>query len=249
MTPDQKLSQLLDDVSASRVAPALLKNLERLPFSAVGEVANHWTQPGNVGNDSGGSGLRHGNSIWTLGATALNVQARPIMLPGGQSDDFFYLLPLVKPSKNPDRLIVGFDDFSLLTEKDASACQAREFQIEDITAGRTFNGAWQIRRDGTFWYYTWRANAKGNWNPAHLPAVDVTKPLQLQAEFTLDRAAGTMNHRELCVNGVRHSLNIVQPAEMQNASTNKLTASFQLDGNKNGDAYTANVCGMSVAWL
>jgi hypothetical protein len=219
--------------------PTVFSKLEESGFSSARTLLK-WSQPGNVGNDSGASSKPHGNFSWFPSVPDLVT-----ISPAGAFDDYFFLLDFPIPEVIPSNFVVGFDDYSVLPE-DVNSVQALEFQIELRDGAYVYNMAYQFdqaSKSVRVFNFT-----KSVWLVTSVPYPDLSLPLKIAAEFRIDRVFNTTTHDVLWLNGQKFTVGVTQAATPA-AGTPELSCSFQLDSNSKGAPYTAIIRNMRVAWL
>jgi hypothetical protein len=212
-----------DEFLAGRIGQAYL-GLHHYP-EAARELLNHWTQPGNVGNDPQNIGTGKPTASYTF-----TPDDPAILTAVGPPNDYANIYLYMKLSQPPStiRRIVDMRAFQI---KDLTGWQALEFQWQFTQGGLTKNGAWQANMVRKVWRYFDYTNTKWVDFPS-IPFPEWTIiPVNIAAEFALDGSSVT--HESLTLNGVKYLVGIKQNAT-PTKNADKATIAVQIDPKKGG---------------
>lgn len=210
--------------------PTIISNLE--------ESAS-WIQPGSVGGNPPPPGETNGTFVMTP-AVPCTFSAKGnypwnngyfyINLPGAWDAMTFFDYRL---------------QFMLPTAADFAACQAVEFELQQVTEGAIFNMAWQADLKGSGKWRTFNYTTS-TWEATAIPAI--VKPGQWVSVIARYlRAPSTLTHLTLSLNGIESIVNITRSATLFTGS-DYVHAAFQLDtlGSNPPPSYQCQVREISV---
>lgn len=208
------------------------------------ELLSDWIAPAKVGNTGGAtvSGPA-ANSIWIPGSPAVFAiqgldawadvyQYRNI--PGDWSPytEFEYRFTVSFPSADS-----------------IAACQAVEWELQQVVNGHIFNMAWQADMAGTKMMRTFDY-AASKWVPTDIPVptIDLNTPTEVVCRYLRNAEANTITHLSFSMNGVESVLDITRPG-VPTSEPDYLHCALQLDSQQVPKPYMVNFDKIGItAW-
>ncbi len=208
------------------------------------ELATDWIQPGNVGNDGGGSTKPHGNFVMTPGGS-IYVPA-VFSAKGVVPYDNGYWYKQLSGVLNSMTYFRYKLNVMLPTSYDMASCQALEFELQQNVSGQIHNMAWQADLKNSKVWRTFDYNLS-QWIPTGLP-INLASGVWTTVDATFLCTASTTTHISLGINGIVTPINITRPATPK-VESDYVNCAFQLDSNSLFAPYKCLVENMSVTML
>lgn len=204
-----------------------------------------WNQPGNTGNDGGGSTIPHGSYALTLTNNALKVDT----FPAGAYDNYYFYTKITNYQVPTKRTRVIWE--GTVNVPFAGATQAFEWEYELGVDGLAYNGGFQLLfpvGGGPLVRYFDFPNK--HWVPLASIPLDVVafkdQSIPIVAEYIIDPVNSAETHVALTIAGVRYPVNITEPVVVHFPNANYLNFAFQMDTNFAGAPNTIKLSDLKL---
>lgn len=234
-------NQLISDMLAGRAMTVL----DDLPEYGDGkEGLFRWADAGpNLANSDPTKPAPHGSYVWIPADQENGTDATLRWNPAAPYDNLFFFMVLPTPAVQPTMLA----DIRNYTGLVGTNPQALEMDFQLTWAGKTHNMAYQFNALKKIMSY-FKFSEPKDWIPLpSVPFPDLTRPLQIVAEYSIDAQSTT--HRAITLNGAVFPVNVTQAATPNPTWANKLTTAVQLDANGLGQPLSIGINKHEIRYL
>jgi hypothetical protein len=194
-----------------------------MPTISDMQLLSDWIQPGNVGDDGGGSSKPNGKFVMIPGSPATFVAA------GIRNNNNGYFYRKVPEATNAMTYFEYALSFSFPSQASIDACQALEWELQQNVGGQVYNMAWQADLKGSKLFRPFDFN-KTLWTSTAIPVttLDLRPGMTNSIIGRFLRHANTLTHLSIDINGVSYPVDVTRPSTPK-VESDYLNAAFQMD--------------------